>query len=56
MSNDKDPETANLCLATYERVARSKGTWKVQLRNGMMSIDGRDWIFSDAKGTFDWNA
>ena len=34
--DDKDPETANLCLATYERVARSKGTWKVQLRNGMM--------------------
>eukprot|EP00793_Prasinoderma_coloniale_P005937 PRCOL_00004411-RA len=53
--DEKDPETPNMCLATYERVQRSRGTWKVTLHNGMMTVNGRDWIFSDAKGTFEWS-
>eukprot|EP00741_Cyanophora_paradoxa_P005343 tig00000880_g5182.t1 len=49
-----DPETDHLILSQFDKVARTKNKWKVQLREGIMHLNGRDYIFAKANGEFTW--
>ena len=44
----------DLCLCQFERVSHAKNRWKVVLRDGIMNIKGKDYVFSKATGELQW--
>jgi hypothetical protein len=49
-----DPSTADLLVCQYEKVLHAKDTWKIVLRDGILRINKRDFVFSRATGEFEW--
>ncbi|KAJ2720882.1 transcription factor IIA subunit alpha [Coemansia sp. Benny D115] len=47
-------ETEHIVLCQYEKVTRSKNKWKCFLRDGIMLVNGRDYLFNRATGEFEW--
>ncbi|KAJ2803347.1 transcription factor IIA subunit alpha [Coemansia guatemalensis] len=47
-------ETEHIILCQYDKVTRSKNKWKCVLRDGIMLINGRDFLFQKANGDFEW--
>jgi len=41
-------------LCTYDKVQRVKNKWKCVLKDGIMHINGKDYLFSKCTGEFDW--
>lgn len=52
MSSDKEEEEdcANVVIAQFEKVSRTKNRWKCQLKDGIITINGRDYLFNKASG------
>ena len=54
----EDDDTAgvdkSIVLCMYEKVHRTKNKWKCQLKDGVISIGGKDWVFNRANGEFEW--
>lgn len=48
---DGDVQTV-LCL--YDKVQRTKNKWKCVLKDGVVSVNGRDFAFNKANGEFEW--
>ena len=44
----------SIVLCMYEKVNRTKNKWKCQLKDGVISIRGKDWVFTKATGEFEW--
>ncbi|KAK0544323.1 transcription factor IIA subunit alpha [Tilletia horrida] len=59
---DEEDDDANgdinddMILCLYEKVQRTRNKWKVVMRDGIASIEGRDYLFSRCAGDFDWLA
>jgi transcription initiation factor TFIIA large subunit len=51
-----DPKTADLLVCQFEKVKHlaNRDTWKVVLRDGILRINQRDYVFSKATGEFEW--
>lgn len=47
-------ETDNVIVCQYEKISRTKNKWRLTLKSGIMSINGRDYIFNKAVGEADW--
>lgn len=47
-------ETDNVIICQYERVTRQKNKWKIHLKDGIMNLDGKEYVFSTAAGDTDW--
>jgi transcription initiation factor TFIIA large subunit len=47
-------ETEDLVLCQFERVAHQKDQWKIVLKDGIIRVNKRDFVFSRAAGVFDW--
>uniref|UniRef100_A0A8B9F3E5 General transcription factor IIA subunit 1 like n=1 Tax=Amazona collaria TaxID=241587 RepID=A0A8B9F3E5_9PSIT len=47
-------DTDNLIVCQYDKIHRSKNKWKFYLRDGVMSFEGKDHIFSKAIGDAEW--
>ncbi|KAJ3370200.1 transcription factor IIA subunit alpha [Allomyces arbusculus] len=45
-------EVENMMLCQYERVNRTKNKWKCVLRDGIVQVDGKDYVFSRITGDF----
>eukprot|EP00897_Mesotaenium_endlicherianum_P006529 jgi/Mesen1/5904/ME000030S05167 len=56
--NDDDdgdgPATSNLVLSQYDKVTRTKNKWKCTLKDGIMHLGGRDFVFVKATGEFEF--
>lgn len=52
--DDTEPETENFVLCQYEKVTRIKNKRKTNLKDGIMHLNGRDYVFHKATGEFDW--
>ncbi|KAI8328888.1 transcription factor IIA, alpha/beta subunit [Chlamydoabsidia padenii] len=56
--DDDDPdggeEVENIILCLYDKVTRTKNKWKCVLRDGIMLVNGRDYLFHRANGDFEW--
>lgn len=46
--------TAHIVLCQYEKVTRTKNKWKCVLKDGIMLINGQDYLFHKANGDFEW--
>lgn len=51
---DMDDESENIVLCQYDKVSRTKSKWKCVLKDGIMLINGRDYLFHKANGDFEW--
>jgi len=62
-----DPDTENeeeaeeggagetdIVFCTYDKVARVKNKWKCVLKDGMIHVNGRDYLFAKCTGEFEW--
>ncbi|KAJ1718145.1 transcription factor IIA subunit alpha [Coemansia biformis] len=52
--NEDGEDTEHVILCQYDKVTRSKNKWKCVLRDGIMLINGRDYLFQKANGDFEW--
>lgn len=54
-SDDEDNEQdGHIMLCLYDKVQRIKNKWKCSLKEGIASINGRDYIFQKATGESEW--
>ncbi|KAL2083008.1 hypothetical protein ACEWY4_020781 [Coilia grayii] len=47
-------DTENVVVCLYEKIHRSKNNWKFNLRDGVMTYGGKDYVFSRAIGEAEW--
>uniref|UniRef100_A0A1I7ZI70 General transcription factor IIA, 1-like n=1 Tax=Steinernema glaseri TaxID=37863 RepID=A0A1I7ZI70_9BILA len=57
-SDDEDLETLfdadNVVMCQFEKVHRARQKWKFHLKDGVMQIQGRDYVFSKCVGEAEW--
>jgi len=51
---DDDEDFGDTILCTYDKVQRVKNKWKCTLKDGVMSVSGREWVFHKGMGEFEW--
>ncbi|KAJ1104820.1 hypothetical protein NDU88_002229 [Pleurodeles waltl] len=47
-------DTENVVVCQYDKIHRSKNKWKFHLKDGIMNLNGRDYVFSKAVGDAEW--
>ncbi|KAI0983822.1 hypothetical protein GJ496_004762 [Pomphorhynchus laevis] len=47
-------DTDNIVVCQFDKINRSKARWKFLLKEGIMNIRGKDYVFSKAQGEADW--
>ncbi|NXR83327.1 TF2AY factor, partial [Pycnonotus jocosus] len=47
-------DTDNVIVCQYEKIHRTKNKWKFYLKDGVMSIEGKDHVFAKAVGDAEW--
>ncbi|KAI0338300.1 transcription factor IIA, alpha/beta subunit [Trametopsis cervina] len=44
----------DIVFCTYDKVARVKNKWKCVLKDGMIHVNGKDYLFAKCNGEFEW--
>jgi len=44
----------DIVFCTYDKVARVKNKWKCTLKDGVVHINGKDYLFAKCTGEFEW--
>ncbi|CAG2235385.1 transcription initiation factor IIA subunit 1-like [Mytilus galloprovincialis] len=56
--SDEDPtdlfDTDNVVVCQYDKINRNKNKWKFYLKDGIMNLNGRDFVFQKANGDAEW--
>ncbi|QRV96026.1 transcription factor IIA, 1-like [Ceratobasidium sp. AG-Ba] len=47
-------EAGDYVFCTYDKVQRVKNKWKCVLKDGMIHVNGRDYLFAKCNGEFEW--
>jgi len=47
-------ERGDVIIALYEKVQRVKNKWKITLKDGVISAEGKDYLFNKCQGDFEW--
>ncbi|KAL0576222.1 transcription factor IIA subunit alpha [Marasmius crinis-equi] len=47
-------QDADIVFCTYDKVARVKNKWKCILKDGMIHVNNKDYLFSKCTGEFEW--
>lgn len=47
-------DTENVIVCQYDKITRIKNKWKFHLKDGIMNINGKDYLFSKANGDAEW--
>lgn len=45
---------SDIVFCTYDKVARVKNKWKCTLKDGMIHVNGKDYLFAKCTGEFEW--
>lgn len=55
---DDDPtdlfDTENVVVCQYDKITRSRNKWKFHLKDGIMNLNGEDYVFQKANGDAEW--
>ncbi|XP_014212527.1 transcription initiation factor IIA subunit 1 [Copidosoma floridanum] len=55
---DDDPtdlfDTDNVVVCQYDKITRSRNKWKFYLKDGIMNLSGKDFVFQKANGDAEW--
>ncbi|XP_063236903.1 transcription initiation factor IIA subunit 1 [Bacillus rossius redtenbacheri] len=56
--SDDDPtdlfETDNVVVCQYDKITRSRNKWKFYLKDGIMNLNGKDFVFQKSNGDAEW--
>ncbi|KAJ3061664.1 transcription factor IIA subunit alpha [Podochytrium sp. JEL0797] len=52
--DDDDPDLNDLILCQYEKVNRTKNKWKCVFKDGIIHVNGKDYLFHKATSDFEW--
>uniref|UniRef100_T1ITQ5 Transcription initiation factor IIA subunit 1 n=1 Tax=Strigamia maritima TaxID=126957 RepID=T1ITQ5_STRMM len=56
--SDEDPselfDTDNVIVCQYDKITRSRNKWKFHLKDGIMNLQGKDFVFQRASGDAEW--
>lgn len=56
--SDEDPtelfDTDNVVVCQYDKITRSRNKWKFHLKDGIMNLQGKDYVFQKAVGDAEW--
>ncbi|KAK3093832.1 hypothetical protein FSP39_020729 [Pinctada imbricata] len=56
--SDEDPtdlfDTDNVVVCQYDKINRNKNKWKFHLKDGIMNLNGKDYVFQKATGDAEW--
>lgn len=56
--SDDDPtdlfDTDNVVVCQFDKIARSRNKWKFHLKDGIMNLKGKDYVFQKANGEAEW--
>jgi len=47
-------DTENVVVCKYDKISRLRMRWKLKLMDGVMHLNGRDYVFQKAHGEVDW--
>lgn len=47
-------ETDNVVVCQYDKITRTRNKWKFHLKDGIMNLQGRDYVFQKAVGDAEW--
>ncbi|GAB7341694.1 hypothetical protein MBLNU457_g0035t2 [Dothideomycetes sp. NU457] len=51
---DEEDDDIDSMLCTYDKVQRVKNKWKCTLKDGVLSANGKEYLFHKATGEFEW--
>ncbi|KAI1448760.1 transcription factor IIA, alpha/beta subunit [Annulohypoxylon stygium] len=51
---DEDEDGGQIMLCMYDKVQRVKNKWKCVLKDGVLSVNGKDYVFHKATGEYEW--
>lgn len=57
VSNEESSEmfdTDNVVVCQYDKITRNRNKWKFHLKDGIMNINGQDYVFQKAVGDAEW--
>uniref|UniRef100_A0A1B6DRZ6 Transcription initiation factor IIA subunit 1 n=1 Tax=Clastoptera arizonana TaxID=38151 RepID=A0A1B6DRZ6_9HEMI len=56
--SEEDPtdlfDTDNVVVCQYDKITRSRNKWKFHLKDGIMNLSGKDFVFQKANGDAEW--
>ncbi|XP_067013000.2 transcription initiation factor IIA subunit 1 [Anabrus simplex] len=56
--SDEDPsdlfDTDNVVVCQYDKITRSRNKWKFYLKDGIMNLNSKDYVFQKASGDAEW--
>ncbi|KAI1179114.1 transcription factor IIA, alpha/beta subunit [Nemania sp. FL0916] len=52
--DEDDEEGKEIMLCMYDKVQRVKNKWKCVLKDGVLNVNGKDYVFHKATGEFEW--
>ncbi|KAI0594801.1 transcription factor IIA, alpha/beta subunit [Biscogniauxia sp. FL1348] len=52
--NDEDDDAGQIMLCMYDKVQRVKNKWKCVLKDGVLNVNGKDYVFHKATGEYEW--
>eukprot|EP00039_Didymoeca_costata_P009232 m.121803 g.121803 ORF g.121803 m.121803 type:complete len:163 (+) comp14410_c0_seq1:82-570(+) len=52
--DEEDDDDENFIICQYEKVTRSKNKYKVVFRSGIMQLNGTEYMFDKAEGSYSW--
>jgi len=54
MDDEEDDEGGNTMLCMYDKVQRVKNKWKCVMKDGVITVDGKEFVFHKATGEYEW--
>ncbi|KAI1106174.1 transcription factor IIA, alpha/beta subunit [Jackrogersella minutella] len=52
--DDEDEDGGQIMLCMYDKVQRVKNKWKCVMKDGVLSVNGKDYVFHKATGEYEW--
>jgi len=47
-------DTENVVVCQYDKITRSRNKWKFYLKDGVMNLQGKDYVFQRSNGDAEW--
>lgn len=51
---DDEENMGHIMLCMYDKVQRVKNKWKCTLKDGVLNVNGKDYVFHKATGEYEW--
>ena len=51
---DGEDDGDAIMLCVYDKVQRTKNKWKCVMKDGIVNVNGREYVFSKANGEYEW--